>query len=119
IVTINTSVAKSREIIERLTAAPFFDPSEYSIASDSERAILSSDSRADLTVPMTQPTMEVLSLLWQRSQITAGYLWRALASALILAYAMMTNQLILIVAALLFKPFLEQIQAVGAAFVNK
>jgi hypothetical protein len=68
---------------------------------------------------MRTPATGAYQDLWMQSHITASYVARATVSALLLAYAMIQNDLITMVAALLFTPFLGQILAAGLGLLNQ
>jgi uncharacterized membrane protein len=57
--------------------------------------------------------LEILEELWQFSHITVGFQGRVLLGALLLAYGMIVNQPLVIIASLLFLPSLPLLLAIG------
>src|SRR6185369_4383746 len=103
-VEIATPVAKT--FIDAVMAAPFYDPADYAITVRQPRAIIAQEHPTQLTRPLAEPTADLLAELWQFSHITAGFIGRVLLAAMLLAYGMIVNQLLVMIAALLFLPSL-------------
>jgi hypothetical protein len=62
---------------------------------------------------MSEPFPDVIQDLWQLSHLTASYVARAAAGAVLLATGILDNNAIAIVVAALFLPFLAEVLAVG------
>src|SRR5205807_2583701 len=104
-VKIKTSSPKARFFIDALMAQPYFNRSEYRFSSHALRAIVSSDTMLEITKPMVVPLVDVFEELWQNSHITPTFIAKIIGGSLLLAYAMLKNDLILMVGSLLFTPF--------------
>jgi len=113
VVSAETSTPRAKALIDALVAAPWFDLQECHVTSRELRAILSSESISEITRPRVEPWVDVLEDLWQLNHLSASYIGRALSAAILLAYGMMENSAVSIVAAALFLPFLPQILAVS------
>jgi hypothetical protein len=107
------SVPQARQFIDQLLAAPFFDINEYSVSSDELMSIVSSEPPEKISWPLQLGAPTVLQDLWLQNHITVGYVARAFVSALLLSYALLEADLITLMAALLFTPFLAQDLAIG------
>src|SRR5688500_12663288 len=106
VVDLDVSTPEAKAFIGALTAAPFFDRQHYSIAVRQPRSIFSRRDLKDLTRPLAHPTVDVLQELWQFSHITVGFVGRVFIASLLLAYGMMENKLLVIIAGILFMPML-------------
>lgn len=110
---IQTSTPKGKQFIDRLLAADFFDKDEYSIAVRQPRAIISGDSLRELTKPLVEPVTDITEELWQYSHITIGFVGRVFIAACLLAYGLIHQKILLILAGLFFLPLLPLLLAVG------
>lgn len=119
LVAIQCSTPQSRRVISAVMNLPEFDLSFCSIASDGERAVLSSRPLQQTTKPMLQPSVDITADIWQHTHITPSFIARTLTSALLVALGMVKDQTIIIVAALLFKPFFHQIMGIGLGLVSR
>ena len=86
---------------------------DCSLTSREVRAIVTDESVADLTRPMSEPFPDIIQDLWQLSHVTASYIGRAAAGAILLATGILENNPIAIVVAALFLPFLSQVLAIS------
>ena len=62
---------------------------------------------------MSEPFPDVIQDLWQLSHVTASYVGRAAAGAILLANGIIDNNPVAIVVAALFLPFLAEVLAVS------
>jgi uncharacterized membrane protein len=65
------------------------------------------------------PVTDVQQDLWMRNQINPSYIARASVSALLVAYGLIQNDLITLIAAFLFTPFLSQVLAISFGGVTR
>jgi hypothetical protein len=86
---------------------------DYTLTSREVRAIVNDQPLAGLTRPMSEPFTDVIQDLWQLSHVTASYVGRATAGAILLATGIIEDNPIAIVVAALFLPFLSQVLAVS------
>jgi hypothetical protein len=113
VVDVEVATPTAKTFIDAVMAAQFYNPDDYAITVRQPRSIVSRELPAKLTHPLAEPTTDLLEELWQFSHITAGFVGRVLLAALLLAYGMIVNQLLVIVAALLFLPSLPILLAIG------
>jgi hypothetical protein len=107
------NVSLARQFLDQLLLAPFFDPNHYSFSSDELMSIVSQDPPEKVSWPLTLSPPTVLQDLWLQNHITIAYIFRAFVSALLLSYALLEADLVTLLAALLFTPFLTQVLAMG------
>jgi hypothetical protein len=112
-VDIQTSTPKAKRFVDALLQSDFYNQEEYSIAMRQPRSIISNDSLRDLTKPLVEPATDIFEELWQFSHITIGFVGRILIAACLLAYGLIQQQTLLIIAGLLFLPLLPLLLAVG------
>src|SRR3954454_8881392 len=112
-VSVEVSTPQAKAFVDALMAHEHFDTERWSITSRELRAIVSRASAREVTRPMVEPAIDVFEDLWQLSHVTASYVGRAFAAAVILAYGMMEDNPIAIVVAALFLPFLSIVLAVS------
>lgn len=106
-----TPVAKT--FIDAVMTAPCYDPEAYAITVRQPRSIIGREPPEHLTHPLAEPVPDLLEELWQFSYVTVGFVGRVLLAAMLLAYGLIANQLLVIVAALLFLPSLPILLAIG------
>lgn len=107
------SVLQARQFMDALLTAPFFDINQYSVSSDQLMSIVSQMSAEKISWPLEVGVATILQDLWLQNHITISYMARAFISALLLSYALLEADLITLLAALLFTPFLSQVLAMS------
>lgn len=113
VVDITASTPKAKAFLDVLTAEPFFDPGQYSVSVRQPRSVLSSDNVSALTWPVAEPSLDIYEELWQFSHITYSFAGRVFIAGALAAYGMIENRLLIMLAGLLFVPFLPLLLAVG------
>ncbi len=101
-VDIQTSTPKAKCFIDALLQTDFYNQKEYSIAVRQPRSIISGESVRELTSPLVEPAADIFEELWQFSHITVGLVGRVLIAACLLAYGLIHQQTLIIIAGLLF-----------------
>lgn len=109
----HTSTAKAKRFVDALLASDIYDQKEFSINIRQPRSIISDESLRELTKPLVEPATDIFEELWQFSHITAGFIGRILIAAGLLAYGLIHQQTLIIIAGLLFLPLLPLLLAVG------
>jgi hypothetical protein len=71
VVDVEIATPTAKQFIEAVMAAPFFDPRAYSITVRQPRAVAADLSLRQLTMPLVEPSIELLEELWQFSYITS------------------------------------------------
>lgn len=112
-VDIQTSTPKGKRFLDELLAADFYDREEFSIAVRQPRAIVSAESVSELTKPLVEPATDIFEELWQFSHITTGFVGRIFLAGCLLAYGLIHQKTLLIIAGLLFLPILPTLLAIG------
>lgn len=107
------SVPQARRFIDQLLSSAFYDPQEYSVSSDELMSIVSQSPPEAISWPLAMDAPTILQDLWLQNHVTVAYVSRAFVSALLLSYALLESDLITLMAALLFTPFLAQDLAIG------
>jgi hypothetical protein len=113
LVSVETSTPKARAFVEAFLKSPTLSGADCTLTSREVRAIVDGESLASVTRPMSEPFTDIIQDLWQLSHITASYIARAAAGAILLATGILDNNAVAIVVAALFLPFLAEVLAVG------
>ena len=113
VISVETSTPKARAFIEEFLGSPVLSKVRSTLTSRELRAVISDSPPDDLTNPMSEPFPDVIQDLLQLSTLTASYLGRATAGAILLATGVLRNDPIAIVVAALFLPFLSQVLAIS------
>ncbi len=113
------SVPQARAFIDKLLTAPFYDANDYSVSSDELLTIVSSEPPEKISRPMRLEAPTVLQDLWVQNHITISYVTRAFVSALLLSYGLMDGDMLTMMAAFLFTPFLAQDLAIGFGLLTR
>ena len=113
IVSVETSTPRAKAFLDRVMSPGTLDRSTSSVSTREIRAIVSSEGDREITYPSVEPTLEVFQDLWQLNHVTPSYVARTLAAALLLAYGMRHDDVISIVVAALFLPFMAQVLGLG------
>lgn len=113
VIDVDTATPKAKAFVESLMSAPFFDAEKYSISIRQPRSIVSQEGVRALTWPVVAPSPDIFEELWQFSQVTLSFVGRMLVGAALLSYGMLEQNLLLMVAGLLFLPLLPTLLAVS------
>jgi hypothetical protein len=113
VVELQTSTPKGKHFVDALLASDFYDQQDFSIAIRQPRSILSGEDISELTKPLVDPATDIYEELWQFSHITVGFIGRIFIAACLLAYGLIHQKTLTIIAALLFLPLLPLLLAVG------
>jgi len=85
LVSVETSTPNARDFVEAFLSSPVLSQTDYTLTSREVRAIVDGGSLASLTRPMSEPFTDVIQDLWQLGHVTASYVARAAAGAILLA----------------------------------
>ncbi len=119
LVSVETSTPKARAFVAALLDSPVLSRTDYTLTSREVRSIVDDEPLSSLTVPMSEPFTDVIQDLWQLGHVTASYVARALAGAILLATGIIDDNPVAIVVAALFLPFLAQVLAVSFGMWNR
>ncbi|HEX8735134.1 MAG TPA: hypothetical protein VF721_07435 [Pyrinomonadaceae bacterium] len=112
-VDVETSTPKGKRFVDAVLAADFYNPSDFSINTRQPRSIISKDDLRELTLPLVEPSVDILEELWQFTHVTYGFVGRIFIAACLLAYGLIQHQILLIIAGLLFLPLLPLMLSIG------
>ena len=118
-VEIETDTPTAKAFLDALLTAKFFNPENFSISSQTVPSLVSSSIISKLTRSFHMPATDVQQDMWLRNQINPSYIARASVSALLVAYGLIQNDLITLIAAFLFTPFLTQVLAISFGGVTR
>ena len=118
-VDVKTSTPAAEKFIEAVMTAPFFDPEEYSIDVRQPRSVVTKESVRAVTWSISVPSLDLFEELWQFSHVTPSFILRMFIGAALLSYGMVKLNLLLMIAGLLFIPFLPMLLAVGFGALTK
>jgi hypothetical protein len=113
VVDIETSTPKAKHFIDKLLAADFYNPNEFDISTRAALSIISQESLRELTKPLPEIVSDICEELFQFSYITYSFVGRVFISGGLLAYGMIQQNLLILIAGLLFLPLLPLLQAIG------
>jgi hypothetical protein len=113
VVDIETSTPLAKHYVDAVLAADFYNPEDYTISVRQPRSIVSKTGFRELTRPLVQPASDIFEELWQFSQITVAFVGRIFIAACLLAYGLIEQKTLLIIAALLFLPLLPLLLGMG------
>ncbi|MFN2502301.1 MAG: hypothetical protein ABR530_09850 [Pyrinomonadaceae bacterium] len=115
-----TSTPKAKHFMDKLLAADFFEPEKFSCHIRQPRSVISSAQNArEITVPLEEPATDLFEELWQFSHITYGLVGRLAVAAGLLAFGLIHQQTLLIIAGMLFLPILPMIMAMSLGMVSR
>jgi hypothetical protein len=113
VVDIETSTPKAKRFIDALLAADFYERDDFTISIRQPRAIVSKTALHELTKPFVEPATDVMEELFQFSHVTASFAGRVAVAACLIAYGMIEQKLLLMIAGLLVLPLTPLLLAVS------
>lgn len=112
-VSFETSTPKAKIFVERLLLSEIYDRDKVWIDVRERRAIINKDPLPDVTYPWVIPGTDVLEDLYQFSHITVGLIGRVFIAACLLSYGLLHQNLLLMIAGMMFIPMLPVLSAIG------
>lgn len=119
VVDIETSTPKANCFVDKLLSEPYFDREQFSFNVREPRSIVSSVDAKSLTIPLHVPHTDIFEELWQFSHITYGLVGRVFIASCLLAYGVIQQQILLMIAGLFFLPMLPILTSVSLGGVNR
>ena len=116
VVELQTSTPKAKQFVDELLKSNYYNSDEYSFSVRSPRSIVARENMPEVTKPLSETAVDILQELYQFSYITYSFVGRILIAGCLLAYGMIQQQLLLMIAGLLFLPLLPLLQAIGFGF---
>jgi hypothetical protein len=102
LLSVETSTPKAKAFVDALLQSKVLSDIKYTLTSREIRAIVRDAPLESLTRPMSEPFPDIVQDLWQLSHITASYVGRAAAGAILLATGIIADDPIAITVAALF-----------------
>jgi hypothetical protein len=119
VIDLDISTPKAKAFLDRLLASEVYDRDSFSIVIKQPRSIVSRSDEQELTEPLEEPGVDLLAELWQFSHITYGLVGRILISAILLAHGLIEQNILFIVAGLLFLPVLPMLMAISLGALTR
>jgi hypothetical protein len=113
VVSAETSTPKARHFMDGLLTSRIISRTKRTITSRELRALIGPEPLGPATHPMVEPAPDALQDLWQLNHVTPSYVARAAGGAILLADGILNDNIVAIVVAALFLPFLSQVLATG------
>lgn len=113
VVDVETSTPLGKRFVDAVLASDFYDPEDFTMTIRQPRSIISKTGFRELTRPLVQPASDVFEELWQFSHITIAFVGRVFIAACLLAYGLIEQKTLLIIAGLLFLPLLPLLLGIG------
>jgi hypothetical protein len=113
LVSAETSTPRARALVLGVRRAAWFDRATCSMSTRELRAIVSDEPLITLTRPMAEPDVDMLQDLWQLSHVTASYMARCIAGAILMARGVIANDFVALMLAVLFLPFLSELRGIA------
>jgi hypothetical protein len=118
-VEVETATHLAKAFVERVTTSSFFSCDHYTVTVRQPRSIISSQDLKTLTRPMVEPTSDLFQELWQFCQVTFGFVGRIYIGAVLLAFGLIDDRLLFMIAGLLFIPLLPLMLGIGFSLWTK
>lgn len=118
-VDMQTSTPKAKRFMDSLLAADFYNTEDFTLNVRAPRTIISSKSLKELTRPFVEPITDVYQELWQFSHITLSFVVRIFVASCLLAYGLIEQKTLIIIAGLLFLPLLPLLLAISFGIKTK
>jgi len=112
-VVFETSTPKAKTFVDRLLLSDLYDRKLIAFVVRERRSINTMDPIHDVTDPWVVPSTDLLQDLYQFAHITWGLIGRVLLAACLLAYGLLHQSLLMMIAGMMFIPLLPVISAVG------
>jgi hypothetical protein len=112
-VNVETSTPKAKRFVEAMLDADFYNSEDYTINTRQPRSIISKESLSELTRPFVEPAVDIYEDLWQFSHITISFIGRNFIAGCLLSFGLIRQQILLIIAGLLFLQLLPVLLGIG------
>lgn len=112
-ITFETSTPNAKEFVDKLILAPYFDRQKIAFDVRERRAIVSKETIHDVTYPWVIPSTDILEDLYQFNHVTWGLIGRVFLAGCMLAYGLLNQNLLLMIAGMMFIPLLPVLSAIG------
>lgn len=113
VIDLQTSTPQAKQFIDALLKSDFYNRTDFSISTRQPRSIISSENLREITRPLVDPVTDILEELWQFSHITISFIGRFFIAGCLLAFGLIHQQTLIIVAGLLFLPVLPLLLSIG------
>lgn len=113
VIDIETSTPKAKRFLDALFKTDFYDRETFSVSTRQPRSIVAKESLREITYPLVEPAVDIVSEFWQFSHLTYDFAGRVFIAAALLAYGLIEMNVLLIISGLLFIPTLPIVMAIG------
>jgi hypothetical protein len=117
-VDVETSTPNAKRFVSNVLKADYFSRDQITINTRQPRSIISNDDIHSLTAPLSEPTLDITEEFWQFSHVTYGLVARVLIAAGLLAYGLIGQKILLMMAGLLFLPLLPMVMAIAMGLAS-
>ncbi|MBV9241051.1 MAG: hypothetical protein JO314_03495 [Acidobacteria bacterium] len=112
-ISFETSTPKAKTFIDKLLLSDFYDRQVVWFEVRERRSIVGKDAIHDVTYPWVIPSTDILEDLYQFSHLTWGLVGRVFLAACLLSYGLLNQNLLLMIAGMMFIPLLPVISSIG------
>jgi len=112
-VSFETSTPKAKTFVDALLLSDFYDRQKVWFEVRERRSIIGTDPIHDITYPWVIPSTDILQDLYQFSHVTWGLIGRVFLAACLLSYGLLNQNLLLMIAGMMFIPLLPVLSAMG------
>jgi hypothetical protein len=112
-VSFEISTPKAKKFVDDLLLSDFYDREKVWFEVRERRSIIGKETMRDITYPWVIPSTDILQDLYQFSHVTWGLIGRVFLAACLLAYGLLNQNLLLMIAGMMFIPLLPVISAMG------
>ncbi|HEY2848174.1 MAG TPA: hypothetical protein VGI80_10180 [Pyrinomonadaceae bacterium] len=112
-ISFETSTPKAKKFIDDLLLSDFYDRDSVWFEVRERRSIVTRDAIHEVTDPWVIPSTDILEDLYQFNHVTAGLIGRVFLAACMLSYGLLNQDLLLMIAGMMFVPLLPVLSAIG------
>lgn len=112
-VSFETSTPKAKKFVDDLLLSDFYDREKVWFEVRERRSIVGKDSIRDITYPWVIPSTDILQDLYQFCHVTWGLIGRVFLAGCLLSYGLLNQNLLLMIAGMMFIPLLPVLSAMG------
>jgi hypothetical protein len=112
-ISFEASTPNAKTFVDELLLADFYDRENIAFDVRERRSIIDKESIHDVTYPWVIPSTDILEDLYQFNHITWGLIGRVFLAACMLAYGLLDQNLLMMIAGMMFIPLLPVLSAIG------
>lgn len=116
---VKSSTPKIRALLSALYSQPGYDRRKQRVSAHMVLALVAQEPIADVTKPVVIPFTDVQQDLWKYCHVTPSFAVRSAASAGLLAFALLRDETVLAIGAMIFTPFSPLILSTGFGLASR